>query len=239
MAAKPGSVPRWANVGGAIVIPPDGKKDVGWVAGEKPPAQYLNWFQNLDFQWLDYLNDGDLEGDHSIDGNVSTTGTLEADGLITGNAGVVAALDQDMEVSGAGRYRHGSQFLQIAGGEGFGQNVTVAGAGEAGSMILGALTDILYIPIRIPSGKRIISISAIVTDNLTGATQISMELYEKSSHALLSIQGPDVSAGDGTDQVLELLAINEIMVGAVYLVRFIISANNNCYVHRVVVEFDD
>jgi hypothetical protein len=37
-------LPRWANTASAgITEPLESKKDVGWVASEKPPAQYWNW----------------------------------------------------------------------------------------------------------------------------------------------------------------------------------------------------
>lgn len=71
MAAKPSSLPRWADVGGAIVEPPDGKKDVGWVTGEKPPAQYFNWWKNLVYQWTDYLDDGSFTGAFALASDIS------------------------------------------------------------------------------------------------------------------------------------------------------------------------
>lgn len=68
MAAKPTSRPRWANAGGVIVEPSAGKKDIGWVSGEPPPAEFANWLHNLAWQWTEYLGDGALSGDHSITG---------------------------------------------------------------------------------------------------------------------------------------------------------------------------
>jgi len=56
MGAKPGSLPRWADVGGAIVTPSSGKLDKGWVTAERPPAQYLNWYQNLVYLWVVFIN---------------------------------------------------------------------------------------------------------------------------------------------------------------------------------------
>lgn len=56
MANKPLALPEWAT-GGAIVEPPSGKKTSGWIGGEQPPAEYLNWLQNLQYQWVEYVND--------------------------------------------------------------------------------------------------------------------------------------------------------------------------------------
>jgi hypothetical protein len=58
MATKPSSNPRWGDVGGDIVEPSSGQKDVGFVAGQKAPAQFLNWLLNLLYQWIVYLSDG-------------------------------------------------------------------------------------------------------------------------------------------------------------------------------------
>jgi hypothetical protein len=80
MAAKPSATPRWANVGGIIVEPSAGKKDVGWLDNEEPPAEYFNWFQNLAWQWTQYLSDGDLSGNHTISGALAVGGTLDVDG---------------------------------------------------------------------------------------------------------------------------------------------------------------
>lgn len=52
---KPSSLPRWATTG-SITIPTELKKDTGWLAGEKPPAQFFNWLLNLTYQWLFYLD---------------------------------------------------------------------------------------------------------------------------------------------------------------------------------------
>jgi len=64
MADKPSKLPEWALVpsvdpvvGGAnIVEPPPQLKDSGWLRGQLPPANYMNWLQNLTYQWLEYLD---------------------------------------------------------------------------------------------------------------------------------------------------------------------------------------
>lgn len=79
--AKPGSLPRWADGASAqIVEPPSGTKDTGWGTGEKPANSYFNWFWNLVYQWISYLDAGALEGDHSITGNASVFGALTVTG---------------------------------------------------------------------------------------------------------------------------------------------------------------
>lgn len=78
--AKPTNTPRWADVGGAIVEPTSGKKNVGNVAGERPPAQYLNWLFNLIYLWIVWLNDIVAPGSGSESISISSAGVLGANG---------------------------------------------------------------------------------------------------------------------------------------------------------------
>ena len=66
MSTKPTDLARWADTGGAIVIPPSGKQNVGWVAGERPPAQFMNWLAHRNYLWNEYLRDGNIS---SLDEN--------------------------------------------------------------------------------------------------------------------------------------------------------------------------
>lgn len=58
--AKPGSLPRWSETAGGtpsnIVEPASGKKDVGWLDNERPPAKWWNWWKNLVYLWIKYLD---------------------------------------------------------------------------------------------------------------------------------------------------------------------------------------
>jgi hypothetical protein len=58
MATKPVTLPEWASDAAAdVVIPSAGKKLLGWIKGERPPAQYFNWWQELVYNWIQYLDD--------------------------------------------------------------------------------------------------------------------------------------------------------------------------------------
>lgn len=55
---KPLTLPRWASDPAApITEPAEGKKDLGFEVGERPPAQVLNWWFGLVSLWVAWLND--------------------------------------------------------------------------------------------------------------------------------------------------------------------------------------
>ena len=56
----PAELPRWAETVGNvptsnIIDPPSNKKDVGWANVEEPPAPFLNWWMNLVYLWVVYV----------------------------------------------------------------------------------------------------------------------------------------------------------------------------------------
>lgn len=59
MSDKPATatLPRWANSGGDVVEPPSGKKDIGWIDDEEPPAEYLNWLLFEGYTWLEWIDE--------------------------------------------------------------------------------------------------------------------------------------------------------------------------------------
>jgi len=88
--SRPSKYPRWADNGGVIVEPTEGKKDIGDLTSEKPPAQYANWWKNLVFQWIAFLDGASAllfgdggDGDATLDGVATPTFTTLAAGVYT------------------------------------------------------------------------------------------------------------------------------------------------------------
>jgi hypothetical protein len=52
---EPSTLPRWATDGGTTTEPSSGKKDTGWVQGERAPAKWFNWLFNVIYLWLVWL----------------------------------------------------------------------------------------------------------------------------------------------------------------------------------------
>lgn len=63
-STEPTDLPRWASTdiangpGGAnnVIEPSEAKKDIGWNVGERPPREYMNWFQRVTYLWTLYLD---------------------------------------------------------------------------------------------------------------------------------------------------------------------------------------
>lgn len=66
MSNKPNYYPEWASViqtdpnapGNIlnVVEPPANKKQLGWVYGEFPPSNWLNWMLNSNYYWIKYFD---------------------------------------------------------------------------------------------------------------------------------------------------------------------------------------
>ncbi len=76
MASRPAELPQWGDdVDADIVKPTSGKLGLGWKRKERPPGQYLNWYQNLVYQWLQYLDD---PGSKTLTLNAFASGVCDA-----------------------------------------------------------------------------------------------------------------------------------------------------------------
>ena len=119
MATKPlsSTLPRYADtVAGdpsKVSEPPSGKKDIGWVVGEKPPAQWMNWLLLQCYNWLLWLDAFETESHtwtklQTFTASVLNTRAILATGNGSGSAikgiGGAAGNGIEAEASGAGTY---------------------------------------------------------------------------------------------------------------------------------------
>ncbi len=76
--SKPSELPIWATDSGAAVVDPGtAKKQQGWTA-EIPPHEFFNFWQNLVYQWVLYLDtqvDAVAGQQNNYDAIVGTNGT--------------------------------------------------------------------------------------------------------------------------------------------------------------------
>lgn len=128
----------WAS-SGTIVVPSSAKQLAGWKTGERPPAQYKNWWANRVDSWLKYFADGDVSLNNVlVGGTLGVTGTVTVAGFaasgnatIGGTLGVtgVATLSNNATVGGTLGVT-GATTLTGGATVGANQHVTVSGTGS-------------------------------------------------------------------------------------------------------------
>ncbi len=87
---KPTTLPVWNTSAGNRVAPSGGKQASGYSLGDIPVSGNLNWWKNLVYQWVLWL-----------------------DGILTADGGVTALANQDITVSGTGAYNHGDITVNL------------------------------------------------------------------------------------------------------------------------------
>lgn len=54
---RPEKLPEWATNNDSVISEPtEGKKQTGWLSPEKPTDGAFNWWQNLTYKWVEYLD---------------------------------------------------------------------------------------------------------------------------------------------------------------------------------------
>ena len=164
MSTKPTKLPRWASVTPPSPDPGAGKQDVGWVTGERPPAQYSNWLAYWNYKLAEYLNDGNLQGAHTFDSTVGVTGVLTANANINANAGITVGNNQNVTVSGTGDYKHGNKTL----------NVPLPGNNL---VIDSAVVGTVFLPCPTTVGDRLKSVSWRLRAPLGGPVTVNLQVF--------------------------------------------------------------
>jgi hypothetical protein len=198
MAAKPSTLPRWANSGGDVVVPLSGKQDVGWVEGEDPPAPYFNWLFLLIYQWLLYLSDGALSGNHSITGDLSVTGdvTIGDDLVVNG----------DLDLSGADTIKFPPRSMFIAANNAY----LYSGSGTFNAPFWnGGAVGQIHLPIFVPIGWRITTIKVRYRRN-SGTLNFDLHSLDYGSVSA-SIANGNIASGT-SDAELTISSINHTVV---------------------------
>lgn len=217
--AKPTVLPRWANVGGSVVTPSSGKMDIGWLGGEKPPAQYLNWLGLNTYTWLAWV-------DTLINSSDQWT------------KGVVADANLHVQVSGTGQFKHGDRTL-VLGPQDFVIDGGVALLSTAGYMSISAsAARVAYAAIHLPTGKRIKSVTVYMNPQSTA----SMRPY-LSKRAIATGLETDVWTGslDASGAITSQTSgaiIQSITATDTWYVKFQLSSTNH-RIYGAIVVFDE
>jgi len=229
MATKPASEPRWADVGGDIVEPSAGKKNVGWVANERPPAQFFNWLLNTIWLWIQWLNSAVVDfGTATVQADVFTVDTtinVSPEQLSHGTLTRYVPIE-DFDYSGSvylnnGRDNTGNGITSVF------FNKTNSGAffGASGSL-------------RLAPGDRLLTLECEVFNNAdAGEIQLILDKIDHNTQALttLAFQGVFgtgvldllgvVSAPAGDEWVLAAVGADETWRATIHLTDSLGSSN--------------
>ena len=195
MATKPTDLARWADAGGAsLVEPSDGKKDVGWLAGERPAAQYKNWWQHTVHTWIKYLSDGVFTGAVQF-----VNGVTNGLSIVTGNLTIVAGGIQmlgDLDLEGDIIHGERTKLVSLYSGAG---NGTLS-QGRIQKPSADALSHEVGLDFIL--GDQIVGCAARVND--ASGNAVTMSLYEKSEAGVETLIADATSSGTGDDAVLTI-----------------------------------
>jgi hypothetical protein len=140
VAAKPGTLPRWARTAGGVdasnlATPSSGEQDAGWANGQNPvSSSKMNWLFNWLYQWAVWLNDSPAFT--TVSSNVpglSATGNGTGSGLV-GTGGATNASG----VRGVGGATNGLGVDGQGAGSSAGVQGTGGTTGRGGNFIGGA-----------------------------------------------------------------------------------------------------
>lgn len=169
---KPTSTPRWADVGGDIVEPSAGKKNVGWLADERPPAQYFNWLLNTIYLWCKWIDDGVWTAVSGAFSGAISAASAAISGAITAATGVFSGAVSVVGFTNTGADYHGvrSSVLSLAVAGKAASGTWVRGGGGVYSATAGNVYEIA-LPFRVGDRIKSWSITFLYdgsTDTYTG-----------------------------------------------------------------------
>lgn len=207
MATKPTTLPRWAETAAGvkntseIVEPSSGKKDIGWEDGELPPHETFNWWQNNVYDWVEYLDDGDLSGNHTITGTLDVTGAVGLSALLTAGGGITVPSPQVLTATNPVLKYTTDQSLPL---NVFGGVLTVGTAAAPGVTAtgnravrvgeLGAEDQEWTFAIPLEPGKRLKRVD-FYGQRVTGTITLRIVEKDRSTGADADVQTASIAAG--------------------------------------------
>src|SRR5687767_7427077 len=142
MATKPDIADaRWATDETNNTAPSSGQRDTGWTPNQVAVSDYFNVLYLEAYKWFQYLDDGDLSGNHSIDDDL----TISA--------------NNDVTISGTGKYKHGERTIRMPGRVGVAAPDTMAVVAPINnlskSFTPASSSGQITFPIMLPEGARL------------------------------------------------------------------------------------
>lgn len=234
--SKPSELPVWATDANyvapskpwdatpTIVEPSAGKKAQGFYPDERPTAQYLQWWMNLVYLWIVYVDAGIWDGDLFVDGNltiaagkklipdggagqqISVDGGIAAGNAITNPSSVLAlggnliARANDPTTEDNGKvYFDGYERLALATGLARDPGAAHGTIGQS-NIILAASASPLYIPIYgIPIGAQVVGMKVWFKKGTSNASEIIFTVVRSQNGGADDYMTDAVAVNDSTN----------------------------------------
>jgi hypothetical protein len=143
---KPGTLPRWSETTGGTQsnitpAPSSGRQDIGWLPDDEVLAQWDNWWKNLGYRWLAYLNDLENQAITWVGVQTFSARAVFNDGILVNAASTAnrPGIDSTGNGTGAGVKGTASSTSGSSGVEGVGAGnnpgMRGAGAGNGAGML--------------------------------------------------------------------------------------------------------
>lgn len=195
--AKPTDLPNWATDNINNVEPSAGKQADGWANGEDADSSWFNWWMNLVYMWIAWL-----------------------DGLFDANSSLTLPSNSFVKVQGTGSYKHGTKTITLSPNSGIQRQAAGLAYSAFNAKVSGVNLE-WCIPIPLPAGKRITAIRAKVKDHATGPQRITVALIRATNGASESVVASANTTGTaGTLQTVALAPTETIVAGKVYEINY-------------------
>ncbi len=183
--AKPSQLPQWGD-GAApadIVDPGSAKRALGWSTSERPPHTYFNWWMNLVFQWIQWL-----------DGFLGVVHTWTARQTLDGGCTVPASTPASSDAARRSEVDSAITTEQTARSTGDSTNASAITAGDAATLAsANAHTDGAIAGTPIGSGS---CGSYGFQTSFQDITNLSVTLATHGRSVLLCVQSSGVGASE-------------------------------------------
>lgn len=208
--AKPASLPEWAsdtNFPAGVepeagtptkVAPTSGQETNGWRPDQVPTAQEMNYWQNLVYQWLQYLDGSNFDDDVEITGNLQVDG----DTIFVGSLDAQAVSGTDFSVT-AGNYKFDDRLWLIAPVELpdhiEGASPTGHTTGKSGVELANDASDHFFRLPFVPAEYRLTKVEVVVDGANTGSMSLmTVDQSDGTWSPVTGATGIGVSGGKHT-----------------------------------------
>lgn len=152
----------------------------------------------------------------------------------TGLDDLTLAADQHFTVSGTGRFKHGAMEITIPGVTGFGTTITLSGTG--GGVTTSNITNLIYIPINLPTGARITACTAYMNNSGAGTRTVDVRQLVFTTGTASSLASQTTTTTGITSQSVG--AISETLVNTEQYVFAFTAANIADILYGIKVTYD-